>query len=208
MTDVDDRQRWNERYEARDRDEPADRSAGPEPNPPTPLLRMVSLLPGSGRAVDLAGGDGGAGLLLARRGLATTVVDVSDVGLRRAEWFGRRHELDLHTVRLDLRGRRLSEVLEAVGPPAPSVVTCFNFLDRTLLASVATDLPSGCRFLAAVATVVNLERHERPPARFLLDRGELESLVVGEGVGRLRLLHRREGWADDRHRAEIAVEAR
>lgn len=207
MTDVDDRQRWNERYEARDRTAPADRAAGPEPSPPTPLLRMVSLLPIAGRAVDLAGGDGGAGLLLAGRGLPTTVVDVSDVGLRRADGFARRHGLDLGTLRFDLRGHRLGEVLAAVGGPAPAVVTCFNFLDRTLLASVATDLPSGCRFLAAIATVTNLERHERPPARFLLERGELESLVLGDGARPLRVLHRREGWADDRHRAEIAVEA-
>jgi hypothetical protein len=62
--------------------------------------------------------------------------------------------------------------------------------------------------VAAVATTTNLERHRRPPARFLLDPGELARLVVGDRASRLRVHHRREGWADDRHRAEIAVEAR
>lgn len=208
MTDVDDRQRWNARYGARDRTVPRRSSDGVEPSPPSPLLRLVSVLPASGAAIDLAGGDGGAGLLLAARGLATTVVDVSDVGLGRAEAFARRRHLDLRTVELDLRGRRLGEVLRVIGEPLPAVVTCFNFLDRTLLASVGDDLPIGCRFVAAIATVANLERHARPPGRYLLERGELASLVSGGAGRRLALLHRREGWADDRHRAEIAVEAR
>ena len=207
MTAVDDRRRWNERYEAR---AGARSSSGDDlaPAPPAPLRRLAGVLPRQGRAVDLAGGDGGGGLLLAERGLDTIVVDVSDVGLQQAAAFATSRELPLRTVVLDLAGRRLGQALERAGASSPSVVTCFDYLDRDLLASVPADLPAGCRFVAAIATTTNLERHRRPSARYLLRPGELAGLVGGSGRRSLAVLHRREGWADDRHRAEIVVERR
>lgn len=204
---VDDRTRWNDRYRARETEHPSAAPNAQPPAAPAPLLRLRSLLPTSGRAVDLAGGDGGAALFLADRGLSVTVVDVADVALDRVRAFTDGTDPAVTTARLDLSGRPLAEVLDAVGPPAPALVTCTNYLDRILLASVADGLPAGARFAAAIATTANLERHDRPTPRFLLAPGELEELVVGRAAGRLRLLHRREGWAEDRHRAELVVEA-
>lgn len=206
MVETGDRRRWNERYRVREVANPAG-PVGSEPNPPRPLERMASLLPPAGVAVDLAGGDGGAALFLGGRGLEPTLVDVSDVALARAESLARSHHLSLRTVRHDLAGRPLGQILTRLGGSSPAIVTCFNYLDRVLLGSIPTELPVGCRFMAAVATTTNLERHPNPSARFLLDPGELADLVVGVG-SRLSVLHRREGWADDRHRAEIVVEAR
>jgi hypothetical protein len=197
-----DRERWNERYRERDAEAP-----GAEVHPPSPLVRMATMLPPGGVAVDLAGGDGGGALFLAERGFATTLVDVSDVALERAARLAEHRHLELRTERFDLAGLGLGRVLELLGPPPPDVVTCFHHLQRPLLASVADDLPPGALFLAAIATTTNLERHERPPARFLLEPGELVELVVGDG-SQLQVLHRREGWADDRHRAEIVVRRR
>ncbi len=204
--ELDDRRRWNDRYRAR---AASDTGSGAERA--GPLARLLSVLPTEGRAIDLAGGDGGVARFLAARGLSATVVDVSDVALERAAASATAADLDVTTHRLDLAGRSLGQVLGAVlgavGPPAPTVVTCFNYLDRALLASVADGLPTGCRFLTAVATTTNLERNDRPGPRFLLDPGELVELVAG-GADRLRILHRREGWADGRHRSELAVVAR
>ena len=166
------------------------------------------MIPPGGRVVDLAGGDGGGALFLADRGLDACLVDVADVALERAAVFARRRELSLRTLRADLADRPLGWVLDQLGPPAPALVTCWNYLDRTLLRSVADDLPGGARFAVAIATTTNRQRHERPPARFLLDPGELATLVVPDDRSRLRVLHRREGWADDRHVAELVVEAR
>ncbi len=198
---------WDERYRARELAEPA---ATTEliPGPSRALQRLSSMVPASGQAIDLAGGDGGDVLALAARGLDAVLVDGSAVALDRASAFADRRELPLTTVRLDLAGRRLGEVLDAVGRPRPAVVTCVSFLDRDLLASVAADLPGGSRFLASIATTTNLERNPRPSARFLLRRGELFDLVAGPGSDRLRVLHRRQGWSDDRHHAELVVEAR
>ena len=174
---------------------------------PSPLVRMATLLPPEGIAIDLAGGDGGGALFLAARGLETTLVDVADVALERAARRAEHRALSLRTRRIDLTGLGLAEVLELAETPQPDVVTCFHHLQRTLLASVADDLPRGSLFLAAIATTTNLERHDRPPERFLLQPGELAELVVGDGSA-VTVLHRREGWADDRHRAEIAVRRR
>lgn len=204
---ADDLARWDRRYLTRERAEPAGASAS-FPEPPAALRRLATLLPERGRAVDLAGGDGGGARFLARRGLEPIVVDGSSVALERATAFAASDGFELGTRQVDLARTRLATVLEVVGQPTPSVITCFNYLDRSLLASIAGDLPSGTRFIVAVATTTNLERNRRPPERFLLRPGELPALVVGPGPSPVRVLHRREGWADGRHLAELAVEAR
>lgn len=202
----DDQARWDARYRAREATAPA---AGQDPpGPPDALLRLSSLLPARGRVIDLAGGDGGGALFLAARGLGVTVADVSPVALARAEGFARVAQVELDTAAVDLTGIGLGRALADIGGVTPAAITCWNYLSRPLLASVADELPSGCRFLVGVATTTNLERNERPSARFLLEPGELTELVVGAVPTRLRVLHRREGWAADRHRAELVVEAR
>lgn len=199
---VADRDRWNDRYREREAEDPS-----AEVGPPAPLPRLATMLPPGGTAVDLAGGDGGGAIFLAEHGFDTTLVDVAEVALERAARRAEHLNLALRTERMDLAGLRLGQVLDRLGPPPPDVVTCFHHLQRPLLASVAQDLPPGSLFLAAIATRTNLERHDRPPARFLLKPGELFELVAGDGSA-LQVLHRREGWADDRHRAEIAVRRR
>ncbi|MEM9562534.1 MAG: class I SAM-dependent methyltransferase [Actinomycetota bacterium] len=200
-------ERWNERYRDRERAEPAATTEA-VPGPSGAMVRLSSTLPTAGVAIDLAGGDGGDAIALADWGLDAVLVDWSRAALDRATTFAARLDRPLTTVRLDLAGRRLADVLAAIGEPRPAVVTCVNYLDRDLLASVAADLPPGGRFLASIATTTNLERNQRPPAPFLLGRGELFDLVTASRPDRLRVLHRRQGWCDDRHHAEVAVEAR
>lgn len=201
------RARWDDRYRAKT-DAEAGVSHRSIPDPPPALIRLASLIPTSGRALDLAGGDGGGALFLGRRGLEPTVVDVSPVALDRAVSFAAAEDLPLATIQADLGRVPLTDLLDVVGWPTPTVITCCNYLHRPLLASVAGGLPSGARFVVAIATSTNLERHARPSARFLLEPGELVSLVVGQAPSRLRILHRREGWSPEGHRAELVVEAR
>ncbi|MGI9598695.1 MAG: hypothetical protein ACR2QK_21200, partial [Acidimicrobiales bacterium] len=210
--DRDERTRWNARYR---------RLGGAEPKmtPPAALHRMADHLPEPGRgsdlAVDLAGGHGGAGLYLGRRRFAPMVVDVSDVALGLAASRSEQLGLDLSTVRLDLDRSTLGEILghpeflARSGGRPPILITCFHYLQRTLLSSIARDLPPGSTFAAAVGTTTNLERNERPPARFLLQPGELRSLVVpgAEPIGDdLVVVHDDEGWhGTDLHEAELVV---
>lgn len=222
---MDDRDRWNERYRAKadllatdvaaadtsvaelgGRAGSADRFAAP-----VALSVLGHHLPDRGLAVDLAGGTGAAAVAYARAGLEPVLVDVSDVALDIARSHCDRQNIELLTVRQDLTGRTLGDALDAVavgGSEAPlSVVSCFHYLNRPLLASVADHLPEGVVFMAAIATVTNLERNERPSGRFLLDRGELRDLVVGAGDdGPLDVLHWSEDWnAVGHHEAVLAA---
>jgi len=168
---------------------------------------MRSVLPVRGRAIDLAGGDGGGGLFLARRGLATTVADISQVALDRAAAFADTAGVELTTALVDLADRSLSDILGDIGGQAPALVTCCHYLSRPMLTTVGRDLPAGCRFVFSTMTTTDLRPQDRRSPRFCLAPGELPALVLDTGDDRLRVLHRREGWAFGLHRAELAVEA-
>lgn len=201
----DERLHWDERYGRRQQDEPA--GQGEPPGPPDPLERMRSVLPTEGRAIDLAGGDGGGGLFLARRGLSTTVADISPIALDRAVAFAEAAGVELATALVDLADRSLAEILDDLGEPPPAVVTCCHYLSRPLLTTVGRDLPPGSRFVFSTMTTTDLRPQDRRSPRFCLAPGELFELVLDAGGDRLRVLHRREGWASGRHRAELAVQA-
>ncbi len=176
-----DRERWNARYR---NEEPAG----------TPLLlgRNLHLFPRSGKAIDVAGGDGQAGAILAARGLEVTVADVSDVALGLAEERAARNRIPLTTLQIDL----VSEPFPA-GPW--DVITCFNYLDRSLFPVFAEQLADGGWLGLSIATRSNLERHQHPSAQYLLDDGEMPSLLES-----LSIVHYQEGWSlDGRHTAEV-----
>jgi SAM-dependent methyltransferase len=203
--------RWNDRYRLLADD--ADDAGRPvDSPPPSALLRLDHLLPRTGTAVDLAGGIGSAALYLAARGMDAVLVDISDVALALAR--RRAADLGLHISALqnDLAGSDLAAVMAGVGDDHPgagvALISCFHYLERSLLASVAAGLPAGAMFVAAIATVTNLERNPRPPERFLLQPGELRALVLGDGPDRegLELVHYSEGWhSSDHHEAELVV---
>lgn len=186
MTDaeLDDRERWNTRYRA-----------GEDGSTPLLLGRNLHQFGRSGRAIDVAGGTGQAAAILAARGFETTVVDVSDVALERVTERAERAGVTIHTVQADLSVEPF--------PAGPwDLITCFNYLDRALFPTMIDALSPGGALAVTIATASNLDRNERPSARFLLDDGELPSLLDG-----LAVQHYVEGWdLNGRHTAEaIAV---
>lgn len=193
-----DRRKWDERWRAA-------RAHGAAEAPSELLERLgagpgllaaeggAPLLPARGRGLDLAGGAGRHALWLARRGLHVTVADVSPVGLElaraRAEAAGLARAVETLCVDFD-------------ADPVPGgpwdLVLSFHFLDRRVLAAVPDVLRPGGVLVVVHPTRTNLERHERPSARFLLDDGELARLVAP----RLSLIHYEEGWLlEGRHEA-------
>lgn len=178
----DDRQRWNDRY----RQAPAARE-------PSEFLRsLADRLPMTGRALDLAGGQGHDARWLARRGLDVTLVDVSDVALEQAEALAREAGVSLKVRQLDLETEPL--------PPGPfDLIVCLNYLWRPLFAALPTVLATGGLFVFAQPTRSNLQRHPHPSARFLLEDGELPTLLQG-----LQSLSLTEGWTETgRHEARL-----
>ena len=173
-----DQDSWNERY----------RAATSRPPVSSFLRSLDALLPRTGLALDVAGGAGQNAAWLADRGLAVTLLDVSDVALAQAD-------PRLTRLHLDLDAQPL--------PPGPfAILLWLNFLDRRRLTEVATVLAPGGLFVFAHPTRRNLERHSAPSARFLLDAGEVESLAPS-----LEVLLRAEDWFDGRHAARLVARA-
>lgn len=175
--------RWDARYA--DGDAPDDPAAS--------FVALAEDLP-AGRALDVAGGAGRHALWLAGRGWDVTLVDVSSVGLelarRRAELAG----LDITAAVHDL-------AVEPVPTGPFDLVVVVAFLDHAVLDQVPGVLTPGGRLLMVHPTIRNLERHDRPPRRFLLVPGEIATIA-----GRLGLEVEvcDEGWsADDRHEARL-----
>jgi SAM-dependent methyltransferase len=171
---------------------------GRDMRPPCALLEeSASLLPKGGAALDVAGGRGRHALWLASRGLETTLVDVSTVGLGFAREEARARGLSLHTLQQDLEsGRRLPE-----GPW--DLVVWTYYINRSMLPGVSRVLAPGGLLVLVHPTRRNLDVHPRPGARFLLEEGELPGLLPG-----LELLRHEEGWTADGHHEAWVVARR
>ena len=182
---MDDRTRWNERYETADDTD----------SPPAVVARLRPLLPTLGRALDVAGGRGTTSAAMAELGLDVTLVDVSDVALERVTDRAQRLGLSIRTERRDLRS-------DGLPPGEWDVICCFHYLDRDLLAQLVEALAPGGLLAVAIATRTNLERHHRPSADHLLDDGELAAYA--EAHPDLAVVSHTEGWNEhDRHEAEL-----
>jgi len=186
-----DRDKWDARY--RDRGGPV--------GPAAFVAGLADLLPGRGRALDLAGGAGRHAVWLAERGLDVTLVDVSPeavalAGARAAE----------AGVALTCRALDLDDVEAGAAPfpPGPwDLILDFHLLWRPVLRFAAEHLAPGGLLAVSQPTRRNLERHASPSARYLLEEGELAGLVAASGLEVVRL---REGWsAEGRHEAELVA---
>ena len=134
------------------------------------------------RALDVACGWGDAGLFLAGAGADVTLLDVSAVALQTVTERADADHLSVSTIQSDLTCEPL--------PDGPwDVVTCAHYLDRKLLPRLGAALTPDGRLLVAIATTTNLERHQRPSARFLLEPNELPTLVPD-----LVVKHHSEAW--------------
>ena len=173
-----DRARWDARY----RDRGPEHGADPSPI----LVALDDLLPRRGCALDVAGGAGRNACWLARRGLDVTIADVSPAGLERARAAAAAAGVTLWLVETDLETDPL--------PGGPyGLIVSIDFLCRALFAAFPAALAPGGLLVYSQATRTNLERHPHPGARFLLDGGELRSLVGG-----LEVLSYAERWFGDR----------
>lgn len=165
------------------------------PSEPSRLLvDLGDMLPARGTALDVAGGTGRHAIWLAQRGLNVTIADVSEVGLNTAMRRARSAGVSLRTISLDL---------ESQPPPQGpwDLVLCVQFLHRPLFEVFPHILRPGGILIVIHPTRSNLQRHEKPPARFLLEDGELPKLV-----GELEILRYEEGWlGDNRHDAVLVA---
>jgi tellurite methyltransferase len=184
MSDFD-RHKWNAKYTA---------GFAAEREPSQVLVGLEQFLPKQGRALEIASGAARNGIWLARRGLDVTVADISAVGLAVARERAAEAGVTLTTLESDLQDQPF--------PAGPwDLILSVCYLWRPLFARYPAVLAPGGLLVVIQPTKTNLTRHNKPPADFLLDDGELPRLVTG-----LEILHYAEGWqADDRHDAVIVA---
>lgn len=178
----DDRTKWNERY-----------ATDVAPRAPSTLVTALDAdLPRRGRALDLAGGTGRHAVWLAQRGMAVTLLDVSDVALKIAREHAAAAGVSLDTAAIDLETQPM--------PQGPwDLIVSFHYLQRALFDVFPHVLAAGGLLLFVQPTVSNLARHARPGASFLLGDGELPTLVRG-----LEVVRYDEGWlSEGRHEARL-----
>jgi SAM-dependent methyltransferase len=156
---LDDGRRWNERYAGRQ---------PPEPRAPDAVQHwsdLVSLLPTSGRCVDVACGSGATSLWLARRGLHVTALDLSDVALglltAAASASGLSARIETRTVDLD---HGLPDDLSEL-----DLIVCQRFRDPTLYGAMVDRLRHDGLAIVTVLSSVGVD----DPGAFHADPGEL-----------------------------------
>ncbi|MDJ0960111.1 MAG: class I SAM-dependent methyltransferase [Acidimicrobiia bacterium] len=184
------RDSWNVRHAAR----------APLTEPATFVAQSAALLPTSGSALDVAGGTGRNALWLAAAGLTVTLTDVSDVALDLARADAATLELPVDTIRLDLEEAGLPDGVW-------DVIVVHHFLERAVLQDLPDHLASGGLVIVAHPTRRNLERHRRPGPRYLLDEGELASIVASWSD--MEIITIEEGWTPEgRHEARVRARKR
>lgn len=180
-----DRKKWDGKYARQD--------AAPS-EPSLLLIQRNHILPRRGQALDVAGGAGRHAIWLAQRGLDVTLADISQVGLDIAKQRAAAAKVALDTMLVDLEAEPF--------PAGPwDLIVSIHFLWRPLFEIFPTALAPGGMLVFSQPTHSNLSRHEKPPARYLLEDGELPALVRD-----LEIVHYEEGWlGEGRHDALLVA---
>ena len=168
--------KWNERY----------RAATGEPQASRVLEENLHLLPGSGRALDLACGLGANAILLAQQGLTVDAWDIADVAIAALQELALRRHLSIQAEVRDVE----------VHPPEPKtfdVVVVSYFLDRDIVPALIQALKPGGLIYYQTFTRQRVSDRGPQRAEFGLADQELLSLFSGLQV----LFYREEGRVGD-----------
>ena len=159
------------------------------------LTDNQDLLPGSGQALDVASGRGRHALWLAAKGLVTVAIDCDPDAVQFLNYEGRRLGLPATAAVVDLE-RVDVDGLE--GLPLPSkgafdVIVVVHYLHRPLFPALRAALRPGGVLVYETFTKAQAARGKPCSPAFLLDSGELATLVAP-----LEILRAREGYFNDR----------
>jgi SAM-dependent methyltransferase len=159
------------------------------------LAANADLLPHGGRALDVACGDGGDALYLARAGLSVRAVDRDAARIAVLCDAARRQGLAVQADVLDLESGD-----PELGREAFDLVLVVHYLHRPLFPRLIGALRPGGLLLYETFTVDQALRGRPTTPAFLLRHGELPDLVAP-----LRVVRRREGEFDGRMVSAVAA---
>lgn len=154
---LEDQERWDAKYDTEDY------IFGTEPA--AFLKEHVALLP-KGKVLDIAMGEGRNGVFLATKGFDVTGVDISPVGLSKAQDLAEKHGVKIETRIVDLETYELP-------PNSYEVILCLYYMQRSMIPQIKRALKPGGM---AVVETYNLEHLKYRPdfnRQYLLEPNEL-----------------------------------
>jgi tellurite methyltransferase len=159
------RLKWDERFRTGDH-------AGTEPDPFLAMLEQYrSLLPDSGRALDVPCGAGRNAVWLAQRHWSVTGCDISMEGLRKARGLASERGLTIDLVCADLES---APPLRTQSSGLFDLVVCFFYLERSLFQFFKAALKPGGLIVYKTYTLGQKRIGDRPMHRaYLLKPQEL-----------------------------------
>jgi 2-polyprenyl-3-methyl-5-hydroxy-6-metoxy-1,4-benzoquinol methylase len=122
-----DKKRWNKRFSGNQF------ALGKQPNPF--LKRHINLLP-RGKALDIAAGEGRNAVFLARHGYEVDAVDISEIGLKKAEKLAKESGVNINPILADLDHYKIEK-------GKYDLIANFYFLKRSLIPKIKKGLKRG-----------------------------------------------------------------
>lgn len=154
-----DRARWDQRYAVEEY------AFGVEP---TAFLKENIGKLGTGRALDIAAGEGRNAVFLAQHGFTVDAVDISPVGLRKAEALAKKLGVEIKTIEANLEDYEL-------GAARYELVAVFYYLQRDLTPKIKRALKPG----GLVVYETHNVDHDSVSRKYLLEKGELKKMFEG-----------------------------
>jgi 2-polyprenyl-3-methyl-5-hydroxy-6-metoxy-1,4-benzoquinol methylase len=122
--------------------------------------------------LDLAIGEGRNGVYLATQGFQVTGVDISEVGLKKAQALATEKGVTLATIVADLEQYDIP-------PNSFDVIICAYYLQRDLFPKIVAALKPGGMALIETYTMDHLQYRSQFNKAFLLEPNELLSMLPG-----------------------------
>lgn len=161
-----DKEKWNAKYDS------STCLAGREPS--QWLVDHADLLDGRGKALDIAMGEGRNTLFAASLGYEAWGIDISDIGVSRAQSLAHESKLTIHTRIADLDQFKIDE-------NTYDLIICFYFLDRNLFEDISRGLKSGGILVFETFTVDHL-KYSSFKQEWVLGENELREAFPGLSV--------------------------
>jgi tellurite methyltransferase len=156
---ADDRGAWDKTYNRKDY------VYGKEPD--AFLVKHVEKLP-KGRTLDIAAGEGRHAVYLAKKGFQSEAVDISSVGLRKAQKLAAENGVKIKTINADLNKFKIQ-------PNSYTVIMNFYYLQRSLYPQIIAGLKRNgvVVFVSNTTEQLKLPNGKDFEREYLLEPGEL-----------------------------------
>lgn len=130
------------------------------------IMDAIPLFPKSGKVLDLAMGEGRNGVFLAKLGYDVLGVDISDVGLKKAEELARKNKTHIKTQVADLGSYHLED-------NTYDIIILSYFMQRDLFPKIKKALKKGGVAIVETYTEENMKYNPGMKAEWMLKKNEL-----------------------------------